>query len=108
MIQNTEAILREVKLLEHTLQQTLAQKQSLQFEINEITTALQELEKTKDEVYRIMGNIMMQASKEKLQKELSERKKSLELHIKAFEKQEKITEEKLQKLQSTAVDKNNS
>ncbi len=96
---------REIQLLEHNMQQLLMQRQSMQFELNELTNALNELSKTKDDVYRVMGNIMMHANKTDLQKELDERKKSLEIHMQAIERQEKLLEGKRTQIQQSSVDK---
>lgn len=96
---------RETQLIEHNLQQLTMQKQSMQFELNELTNALSELGKTTEEVYRVMGNIMMRAKKEDLQKELEEKKSALELHMQALERQEKIFETKRLQLQRSTVDK---
>lgn len=96
---------RDLQLLEHNLQQLLLQKQSMQFELNEITNASNELGKADEEVYRVMGNIMMRAKKADLQKEINERKKALELHLEALDRQEKVFESKRTQLQRSAVDK---
>lgn len=96
---------RELQMLEHNAQQLLAQQQSLQFELNEVTNALNELARTKDDVYRVMGNIMMRAEKTRLVSELETRKKTIELHLQALEKQEKLIEKKTLELRQKPVDK---
>ena len=95
---DTEKKISELQFLEQSLQGFLMQKQSIQMEINELNNAISELNKTKDEVYRIIGNVMLKAEKEKLLKEMEEKKKIFDLRIKSMEKQEKILDEKAEKL----------
>lgn len=100
-----ESVRRELQLLEHSVQQLLAQRQSFQFELNEITNALSELALTKEDVYRVMGNVMMRADKVRLSTELENRKKALELHLQALDKQEQLLEKKSADLRQKTVDK---
>lgn len=105
MMSSDNSAHRELQMIEHNAQQLLAQRQSLQFELNEVINALNELGHTKDDVYRVMGNIMMRADKAKLVSELETRKKTIELHIQALEKQEKLLEKKTLELHQKSVDK---
>ncbi len=102
----TSKKIQELQIVEQAMQTSLMQKQSFQMECNEGMNALKEIKETKDEVYRILGGIMLKADKQILIKELEEKKKMLELKIQALEKQEKHLEEKLESLRkeiSTAV-----
>lgn len=63
-------------------------------ELNESLNALNELEKTKDEVYKILSGVMMKSDKASLIKDLTEKKKKIEMRIEAISKQEKIIENK--------------
>jgi prefoldin beta subunit len=74
------------------------QKQTVQIELNEVQNALTDLKKTEDEVYKVIGGVMIRSNKADLLKELSEKQKILELRISSVEKQEKILEEKTGKL----------
>ena len=98
--------IRELQVLDHNLQQLAMQKQSLQLELNEALNALSEIDKTADEVYRVIGPAMMRVDKSSLKKELEERKKLLALIMESFEKQESIIESKMlamQKIHSAAA-----
>ena len=98
--------MRELQVLDHNMQQMIMQKQSLQLELNETLNALSEIDKTSDEVYRVIGPAMMRVEKSSLRKELEERKKLLTLRIESFEKQESIIESKMlamQKIHSAAA-----
>ena len=76
----------------------MAQKQIVQVELQEIQNALGELDRTKDDVYRILSGIMIRTEKNTLKKELEDKKKLAELRISSIEKQEKSIEEKTTKL----------
>lgn len=97
--ESSEAI-QELQVIEQNLQSLLMQKQQIQLEFNEISNAHEELKKTNDEVYRILGGIMMKSDKSTLLKELEEKKKVLDLRIKAIEKQEALLNGKVNELRS--------
>ncbi|MDP1696078.1 MAG: prefoldin subunit beta [archaeon] len=92
--------IQELQILEQNLQNFLMQKQNFQVEDNEILNALEELSKSGDEVYRILGGIMIKTDRNKLIKDLEEQKKIINLRIQSLEKQEKSIEEKSSVLQS--------
>ncbi len=87
--------IHELQALEQNLQAMLMQKQNLQVESNEVNNALTELKDYKGESYRILSGIMIKESPEKLRKEMEDRKKHLDSHISAIEKQEKSFFEKV-------------
>ena len=90
--------IEEMQILEHNLQNLLAQKQSVQIELNEIINAIEELKKSDDEVYRIISGMMLKSDRKKLEKEILERKKLAEMKIEAIEKQERLMENKSEEL----------
>ena len=90
--------IQELQVFEQQLQQGALQKQTVQVELNEVINALTEISKTKDEVYRLIGGIMVRADQELLAKELTEKKRILEIRIQALEKQETLIEDKIKKL----------
>jgi len=88
----------ELQILDRNLQAFLVQKQSMQAELNEVSNALAEAKSTKDEVYKVLGNVMLKTNKESLIKELEEKKKVLDLRVNSIEKQEKLLESRSNKL----------
>ncbi|MBM3233494.1 prefoldin subunit beta [Candidatus Pacearchaeota archaeon] len=84
--------------LEQNLQALMLQKQAFQVELNEAESALSEIGKTKDDIYRITGQIMLKTDKNQVEKELTERKDIISLRLKSIDKQEKLLKEKLEKL----------
>ncbi len=95
--------IQELQILEQNLQSILLQKQAFQLELNETESALSELAKTKEEVYRIVGSIMIRASKEETEKELKEKHEILALRLNSLEKQEANFREKSDKLREELV-----
>lgn len=100
MEKQTENKILELQMLEQTAQNILMQKQTFQTQILEIDNALKELKQTKEKPYKIIGTVMIQTNKEKLEKDLNEKKQTFTLRIKTLEKQEaqlKKNSEELQK-----------
>ncbi len=90
--------IQELQILEHNLQNFMAQRQAIQVELNETANALQELEKSPEEVYKITSGIMLKSSSEDLKKEIGEKNKLLNLRISALEKQENSIERRASNL----------
>ena len=95
---NQEKI-QEMQILEQRLQNTILQKQAFQMEVAETNSALEELEKSGDEVFKIIGQLMIKSEKSKIKEELLNKQKILELRINSFEKQETSLSEKLGNIQ---------
>ncbi len=87
--------IEESRILEHHLTEFLVQKQNIQVELQEVLGALDELKKNNDDVYKILSGVMIKSDKEKLSKELEEKKKLLQMRISAIEKQEDMLEKKI-------------
>ena len=99
----TQEKIQELQLLEQNFQQISIQKQAFQLELNETESALTEIEKTNEDVYKIVGNIMFKMGKSDIQKELKEKKDILSLRFKSIEKQESSFKEKTEKLRDEVV-----
>lgn len=80
--------LQELQLLEQNLQHLLMQKQAFQLELSETTSALEELQNAGEEIFKIIGQLMIKSDKKKIKEELENKMKILNLRIKSFEKQE--------------------
>ena len=93
-----ERKINEIQILEQNLQNLLLQKQAFQMEISETSTAKREIEKAGDEVFKIIGQLMIKSDKSKIKDELSNKERLLDLRIKALEKQESVLLEKIESL----------
>lgn len=71
-------------------QALLVQKQQLELALRETERALSELGKLKEGVpiYRTLGSILIKTDRPEVEKELNERKETLDLRIKTIERQE--------------------
>lgn len=95
--------LQEMQILEQNLQNLLLQKQAFQMELSETTTAMKEIEKSSDDVFKIIGQLMIKTEKKKIKDELLNKEKILDLRLKSFEKQEDYLSEQLDKLREEVM-----
>ncbi len=95
--------IQEMQFLEQNFQNIILQKQAFQMELSETNSALKEIGEAGDEVFKIIGQLMIKADKSNIQKELEDKKKVLDLRVKAIEKQEVSLTEQLEKLREEIV-----
>lgn len=98
-----EKAIQEIQFLEQNLQNILFQKQAFQMELSETRDALKELENSKDEVYKIIGQIMVKSEKSKIKEEFSNKLKIFELRLKNLEKQEVSFSERIEKIRNDGL-----
>jgi prefoldin beta subunit len=87
-MEQKEKKLQEMQMLEQNLQNLFFQKQSFQMELSETVSALKELENSGDQVFKIIGQLMIKKDKKSIKEELENKKKLIELRLKSLEKQE--------------------
>ena len=92
----------QLSMMEQSLAQFLQKKQGFQSQLLEIESALAEIKQT-EKTYRIIGNVMVATEKENLQKELEEKKETLNLRLKTLEKQEEKIRKQTQEMQSEVM-----
>lgn len=97
-----EEKLQQLQIFEQSLQALLAQKQAFQLQIMETESALNELKNVKT-AYKIIGNIMVSSDKASLEQDLTTKKETTEIRLKAIEKQERAAREKASKLQEEVL-----
>ncbi|MDP3728606.1 MAG: prefoldin subunit beta [bacterium] len=100
---DTQEKIAQLQLFEQNLHSFSTQKRTIQSQMLEIENALKELESSQGAIYKIVGTVMFHSEKEKLSKDLKERKEVLDIRIKSFEKQEKAIEEKAKNLQTEVM-----
>jgi prefoldin beta subunit len=101
---NSSEIVAEMRMVEQQKQQLMMQRQSFQFEQNQILNARDEVKKTNDDVYKMISGAMIKVAKDQLLKELEEKLKSLTLHVETIEKQEKMIDSRVSELQKELKD----
>jgi len=92
----------QLQVIEHNLQGVLAQKQQFQAQLYEINSALEEID-TSEEVYKILGGVLLKKKKEDIKKELTEKKEIVTIRITTIEKQEKRLQEQAQTIQEALL-----
>ena len=97
--------IQELQILEQSLQNLLMQKQAFQMELSETQSAIEEMKNSGDEVFKIVGRIMIKSDKNKILQELENKEKLLTIRMKSFEKQELTLSEKAEKLQKEVLEK---
>lgn len=98
--------IQQMQFLEQNLQAILMQKQAFQMEINETVSALSEVEKSEDSVYKMAGQLMIKVSKETVKDELQKKEKLLKTRLEALEKQEESLSEQATQIREEIL-KNN-
>ena len=96
---------QEMQILEQNMQNLLLQKQSFQMELVETNSASKEIEDAGEDIFKIIGHLMIKANKDKVREDLNNKKKILDLRIKAMEKQESSLTEKLEKIREKIINK---
>ncbi|MEK6889346.1 MAG: prefoldin subunit [Nanoarchaeota archaeon] len=94
------AKIKELQVLEQNFQMFMHQKQSIQVELNEIVNAFKEVKDSSGDVYKVLSGIMVKSEKNSLLKELEEKKKTAELKLDSFEKQESKLNSRIQLLRA--------
>ena len=97
--------IQEIQIIEQTLQNLFFQKQAFQMELTETQSALTEMQKSSEDAYKMIGQLMIKVPKTKITDELSEKEKFLNLKIKSLEKQEGVFSEKLEQLRGKILGK---
>ncbi|MFW6449528.1 MAG: prefoldin subunit beta [Nanoarchaeota archaeon] len=95
MSDNTE----KLQMLEQNIQNYSRQRQQFELHLKEVESAIAELEDT-DESYKIIGNIMVKSSKDKLKKELNDKKRAYDVRIKNLQEQEEKLKKKSDELRA--------
>lgn len=103
--QETQEKIQQLQIFEQSLQNLLLQKQAFQIELSETENALKEVEKTKDDIYKLIGQVMIKASKQEIEKEFKQKEDILSLRVKSIDKQETHLNEELEKLREEVMKK---
>ncbi len=97
-VQNLVAQLQQ---LQQQLQAVITQRTQVEALLRETERALQELEKVGDDaaIYRAVGSILIKEEKEKVVKDLTEKKETYEIRIKTLQRQEERLRERFAETQ---------
>jgi prefoldin beta subunit len=110
MDENMQEKIGQVQLIQQNLENFSNQRQQFQMQETEIETALLEISSS-GQNYKIIGNIMVLADRDKLRKDLEEKKEMLTIRISNIEKQEeklKVKAEEIQKELLSGLEEKNT
>jgi len=93
---------QEMQILEQNVQSLMFQKQAFQMELSETQAAMKEMANS-EEVYKIVGQLMVKSDAKKIKEELESKEKLLDLRIKSLDKQESEFLEKLEELKKEVL-----
>jgi len=101
----TQEKVQQLQMFEQTLQQLLMQKQAFQMELSETENALAEIISSKDDVFKLVGQIMIKSDKKKIEEELKKKQELLALRLKSIDSQESDLTTRLEDLRKEVMAK---
>jgi prefoldin beta subunit len=96
--------IQEMQMLEQNVHQILMQKQAFQMELSETQAALKEIEKADDEVFKIVGQLMIKSKKSEIKNELLSKEKILKVRTDSLSNQEEILTKKMEEIRDKVLD----
>ena len=94
-----EEQIAELQQQEQQLQQMILQRQTMQSQLLETENALDTLQKTQEQPFKMVGPLLVSMDKKNLQEELTSKKDMLAIRLKNVEQQEEQLRKKFQDLQ---------
>jgi prefoldin beta subunit len=102
----TQQQIQELQMMEQQFQQLLMQKNAFSMEANDTDLIIREVEKTEDEVFRIVGNqVVIKSSKEKILEDMQKKKELIDKRMEAIDLQEKEFSEKMESTREIVMKK---
>lgn len=83
------------------MQIVMFQKQQFKYQLDDVESALKELDKAKGPVFRNVGVLLLQSSKDEASESLKERKEALSVRLSSLAKQEEKLRERMDDLKTT-------
>ncbi|MFH0712116.1 MAG: prefoldin subunit [archaeon] len=104
--EETQQKIQELQMLEQSFQQLLMQKNAFSMEANETDFIIKEVEKTKEEILRIIGNqVIVKTTKEEMLKDMKKKKELIDTRMKTINEQEKKFSERIEKIRDEVMKK---
>ena len=104
--EETQQKIQQLQMMEQSFQQLLMQKNAFSMEANETDFIIKEVEKTKGEVSRIIGNqVVITTTKEEILEDMKNKKKLLDTRMKSINEQEKEFSQKIEEIRKEVMEK---
>lgn len=95
--------IQQIQFMEQNIQNLFMQKQAFQMELSESQSAMKEIENSDEEIFKIVGQLMIKADKQKTKEDLSNKERILKLRLETIEKQEASLTEKMENLRKEII-----
>jgi len=96
---------QQMQFFQENLNAILMQKQAFQMELNETVSSLKEVENSKEDVYKIVGQIMIKSPKEKIVEELKNKESIIKMRLERLENQEEKLNAEVKKIRDEIIKK---
>ena len=104
--EETQQKIQQLQMMEQSFQQLLMQKNAFSMEANETDLIIKEVEKTKGEVSRIIGNqVVIKTTKEEILEDMKKKKELIGTRMKTIDEQEKQFSEKIESIRDEVMKK---
>lgn len=100
---NFEGQVAQLQILEQNLKNIEMQKQNMQLQLLESQNSLKELKDYQGKLYKIVGPVMIEAVKEVLISEISERAELLRVRLESIEKHEDSMQREFESIQGELI-----
>ncbi len=101
----TQEKIQELQGYEQNIHGLLMQKQAFQMELTETDNALSEITKSTDDIFKLVGNIMIKTAKKPIEDDLKKKKDLLSLRLKSIETQESDLTKQAEELKKEVMKK---
>jgi len=95
--------IQRMQFLEQNLQAINMQKQAYQMELDETFSSIEEINNSKEDVYKVIGQIMIKTKKEKILEELNTKIQLLKSKISSLEKQQEKFDSELKDIRNEMI-----
>jgi len=95
--------MQQIQFFQENLQAILMQKQAFQMELSETISALKEVENSKEDVYKLIGQLMIKTPSQKIVEELKNKEKIIEIRLKRLEDQEEKLNSEVKKVRNEFI-----
>jgi len=95
--------IQQMQFFQENLQAILMQKQAFQMEMNETISALKEVEKSKEDVYKLIGQLMIKIPSKTIVEELKNKEKIIQTRLKRLEDQEEKLNSEVKKIRDEII-----
>ena len=95
--------IQRMQFLEQNLQAINMQKQAYQMELDETFSSIEEINNSKEDVYKVIGQIMIKTKKEKILEELNTKIQLLRSKISSLEKQQEKFDSELKNIRNEMI-----